>query len=118
MFTQIISTVSMKELLPLKEVLDVVKYAVGLGADSNTIHFKTAVWEDNDSCCILANLDPGRSTSRTKFFAIKFHWFRSHLKPNHIEVRRIDSCMQKADILKKRLGKMKFKEIRMLLCGC
>ena len=108
---------SMKELLPLKEVLDVVKYAVGMGKENNIIHFKTTVWEDNDACRILANLEPGRGTSRTKFFAIKLHWFRSYLKPNHIEVRRINSCEQKADILTKGLGKQKFEEIRKLLCG-
>ena len=109
---------SMKELLPLKEVLDIVKFAVGMGGDKNVIYFKISVWEDNDACRILANLEPGRSTSRTKFFAIKLHWFRFHLKPRIIEVKRIDSCMQKADILiTKGLGKSKFEEIRLLLCG-
>ena len=107
---------SMKELLPLKEVLDIVKYAVGMGSDNSIVHFKITVWEDNDACRILANLDPGRGTSRTKFFAIKLHWFRSHLKPNNIEVKKIDSCEQKADILIKGLGKKKFETIRMLLC--
>ena len=108
---------AMKELLPLKEVLIIVKFLVGMGAENNTVYFKTTVWEDNDACRILANLEPGRSTSRTKFFAIKLHWFRSHLKPNKIEVKRIDSCMQKADILTKGLSKQKFEEIRLLLCG-
>ena len=108
---------AMKELLPLKEVLDVVRFAVGMGGENKIIYFKTTVWEDNDACRMLANLEPGRSTSRTKFFAIKLHWFRSHLKPKQIEVKRIDSCEQKADILTKGLGKQKFEEIRLLLCG-
>ena len=108
---------AMKELLQFKEVLNVVKFAVGIGRENNTIYFKTTVWEDNDACRILENLEPGRSTSRTKFFAVKLHWFRSHLKPKHIEVKRIDSCQQKADLLTKRLGKLKFEQIRMLLCG-
>ena len=102
---------AMKELLPLKEVLDVVKYSVGMGTENNVIYFKTTVWENNDACRILANLEPRRATSRTKFFAIKLHWFRSHLKPNKIEVKRIDLCNQKADILTKGLGKQKFEEI-------
>ena len=51
---------SMKELLPSKEVLDVVKYAVEMGTENSVIHFKTTVWEDNDACCILANLEPGK----------------------------------------------------------
>ena len=107
----------MKELLPLKKVLDVVKFSVGRGGESNAIYFKTTVWEENDACRILANLEPGRATSRTKFFAIKLHWFRSHLKPKSTDVKRIDLCMQKVDILTKGLGKSKFEEIRLLLCG-
>ena len=108
---------SMKELLPLKEVLDVVKFSVGMRGESNAIYYKTTVWESNGACRILENLEPGRATSRTKFFAIKLHWFRSHLKPKFIEVKRIDSCMQKANMLTKGLGKSKFEEIRLLLCG-
>lgn len=68
----VLSTV-MKELLPLKEVLDVVKYAVEMRNENNVIYFKTTVWEDNDACIILANLEPGRLTSRTKKFTIKLH---------------------------------------------
>ena len=108
---------AMKEVIPFKEVLNVVKFAVGMGSDNNIIYFRTTVWEDNDACRILANLEPGRSTSRTKFFAVKLHWFRSHLKPKQIEVKRIDSCDQKADLLTKGLGKLKFEQIRKLLCG-
>ena len=48
-----------------------VKYAVGMGSENSVIHFKTTVWEDNDACRILANLEPGRGTSRTKFFCYK-----------------------------------------------
>ena len=107
----------LKQLLLLKEVWDVVMFSVGMEGESNAIYFKTTVWEDNDACRILANLEPGRATSRTKFFAIKLHWFRSHLKPKRIEVKRIDSSIQKADILTKGLGKYKFEEIRFLLCG-
>ena len=94
-----------------------VNYTVGMGSENSVIHFKTTVWEDNDACRILANLEPGRETSRTKFFAIKLYQFRSHLKSNHIEVKQIDSCQQKADILTKGLGKLKFEQIRKLLCG-
>ena len=102
---------AMKELLPFKEVLNVVKFAVGIGRENNTIYFKTTVWEDNDAYIILANLEPGRSTSRTKFFEVKLHWFRPHLKTNQIEVKRIDSSQQKADLLTKGLGKVNFEEI-------
>ena len=49
---------SMREMLPLREVLHTVKYAVEMGSGDSVIHFKTTVWEDNDACRILANLEP------------------------------------------------------------
>jgi hypothetical protein len=65
----------------------------------------------------LANMEPGRATPRLKHYAIKYHWFRSHLKPKHIEILKIDTKLQRADILTKGLTKDKFESIRKLLCG-
>lgn len=117
MSEHMVLSTSMKELLPLREVLDIIKYAVDMGSGNSSVYFKTTVWEDSDAYYILSNLEPGRGTSRNKFFAVKLHWFRSHLKPNHIEVKRIDSCEQKADTLTKGLSKTKFEQIRKFLCG-
>lgn len=44
-------------------------------------------------------------------------WFRSHLKPNEVEIKKIKSEDQKADILTKGLQTDKFRAIRKLLCG-
>jgi hypothetical protein len=91
----------------------------GIGLDSdNVASFRTTpVWEDNSGALQLANMEPGRITPRSKHYAIKYHWFRSHLKPNHIKVHKIASSHQKADILTKGLTKDKFESIRKLLCG-
>ena len=90
----------------------------GVGIDNNFLtQFKTTVWEDNNGCLILANMEPGRNTPRSKHYAIKQHWFRSHLEPGVIEIKKIDTTEQKADILTKGMGREKFKEIRLLLCG-
>ncbi len=85
--------------------------------DEKMTNFKTTVWEENQGCLTLANMDVGRHTPRSKHYAIKQHWFRSHLKPNKIVIDKIESSKQKADILTKGLGPNKFKEIRRLLCG-
>jgi hypothetical protein len=65
----------------------------------------------------LANLEPGRTTPRSKFYAIKFHWFRSWLKPKEIEIQYIDTKQQKADILTKSLTVSEFLRARKLTCG-
>jgi hypothetical protein len=48
--------------------------------------FKATVHKDNQGAIILANLEPGRHTPRSKFYALRLHWFRSWLKPNQIEI--------------------------------
>jgi hypothetical protein len=106
----------MRDLLPFKRLFLAVSRGVGLGDKVETT-FKTTVWEDNSGALTLANLEPGRMTPRSKHYAVKYHWFRSHLKPNSVEVLKIDTSLQKADIFTKGLRTEKFESIRKLLCG-
>ena len=107
---------AMKEVLPLQDLLKVMKKGVGLPEDFETT-FMTTVWEDNIGALTLANLDPGQSTPRSKFYDIKVHWFREHLGPRRITVKKIDTKDQKADIFTKPLVPVLFKRLRKLLCG-
>jgi hypothetical protein len=109
-------SLSMRELLPFKRLFLAVSRGIGLGDDVTTT-FKTTVWEDNNGALSLANMEPGRMTPRSKHYAVKYHWFRSHLAPNSVEVQKIDTTLQKADIFTKGLRKEKFWIIRKLLCG-
>jgi hypothetical protein len=61
--------------------------------------FKATVHKDNQGAIILANLEPGRHTPRSKFYALRLHWFRSWLKPNQIEIIFISTKLQKVDYL-------------------
>ena len=79
--------------------------------------YKTTVHEDNAGAMTLANMDPGRMRPRSKHYAVKYHWFREHLKPNQVEVHKIGTDFQKADILTKGLTTVKFKTMRRLLCN-
>jgi hypothetical protein len=89
---------------------------MGLSKDQLT-SFKTTVWEDNMGALTLANMEPGRMTPRSKFYAIRYHCFRSKLKPNKIVVEKIDTKEQRADILTKGLPQATFEHVRKLLCG-
>ena len=106
----------MRSVLPLQRLFRGTARGLGLMREQTTT-FRTSVWEDNQGAHNLGNMEPGRITPRSKHYAIKFHWFRSHLKPNQVEVRKIDTNEQKADILTKGLRTDKFREIRKLLCG-
>ena len=81
------------------------------------VTFKTTVHEDNQGALALANLEPGRNTPRSKFYALKYHWFRSWLKPKEIELQYIDTKDQKADMFTKSLGTAEFRRARQLTCG-
>ena len=109
-------SMAMRDLLPFKRLFLAVARAVGLAKDVFT-KFNTTVWEDNNGALALAKLEAGRMTPRSKHYAVKYHWFRSHLAPNSVEVEKIATDEQKADIFTKGLTWEKFREIRRLLCG-
>lgn len=109
-------SMAMKDLLPLMRTVKEVAQGVGISQEQIT-SIKTTVWEDNVGALTLANLEPGRMTPRSKFYAIKYHWFRSKLKPNKIKVSKIDTSKQKADIFTKPMRTDPFKSIRKILCG-
>ena len=109
---------AMREVIPLRDLVKVVAKASGLEEDCAT-DFKVIVWEDNDGCWTLANMDPGQHTPRSKFYDCKVHWFRSHLKDgtDRIRVEKIDTKEQLADIFTKPLPKAVFEYLRKKMMG-
>ena len=53
------------------------------------ITFKATVHEENQGSVILAQLEAGRHTPRSKFYAQKLHWFRLWLKLKQIKIQFI-----------------------------
>ena len=109
-------SLAMKSVILLQDLLRIIGKGVGMTNEQLTT-FKTTVWEDNVGALTLANMEPGRVTPRSKFYAIKYHWFRSHLKPNKITVEKIATDQQRADIFTKGLTHGIFQNIHKLLCG-
>ena len=64
----------------------------------------------------LANLDPGQSTPRSKFYDSKVHWFRSHLSSSML-VRKVDAKEQLGDLFTKPLARDAFQCLRGQLMG-
>jgi hypothetical protein len=64
----------MREVVPLQMLLEFL--AKTLGYDRDVIsNIKVTVHKDNAASLKLANLPPGQFTLRTKFYAVKVHWF-------------------------------------------
>ena len=92
--------------------------ANGFGINPNCLtKFQTTAWEDNAGALALAKLDPGQHTARSKFFDSKVHWFRSMLKPNEIEVEKVESELNLADAFTKPLPRDQFEFLRKKLIG-
>ena len=74
------------------------------------------VWEDNTGTQNLANSKGPLMTARTKHIGIKYHWFRSMIG-EEIEILRIDTKEQRADIFTKGLTRFNFEQIRKRVMG-
>ena len=109
-------SMAMRSALPLLEVCKSVIKGFNVN-NEKLMTFRTTVHEDNQGALKLAQMEPGRHTPRSKFYAIKLHWFRSKLQPNAIELKYIKSEDQKADFLTKSLSVAAFERNRKLSCG-
>ena len=81
---------------------------------------KSDVFEDNNGALTLATLPC--ITPQSKFFAVKLHFFKEHVKteanPNgHIHIQKIDTKDQLADVFTKGLVEEKFRPLRDRLMG-
>ena len=59
--------------------------------DFKTVSKVSKFWEDNVGTQNLANSKGPLMTSRTKHVGIKYHWFRSQIQPDYIDMLQIDT---------------------------
>jgi hypothetical protein len=106
-------SMAMKVLLPLRELFKSLSKALKISRDE--VAKVCAVWEDNDAALKLATLQFPNMTPRTKHIGIKYHWFKEHIVEGEIEVRSIDTKVQKADIFTKGLDRREFESKQKML---
>ena len=107
---------AMRDVIPLRRLTMELCKCLDLPEVEITNICKTQVFEDNEGALKLSQMEPGRMTPRSKFYGVKYHWFRSQLKPNEIIMRPIRSALQRADFLTKSLREALFKTNRELTC--
>ncbi len=116
-----------RELLPLRRVLnDILQYTfIHLPSTTNdTISSSTfhsvlppsQIFEDNNACIVLATSE-GNFKPRTKHISLKFHHFKDQIVNGTLQVIKVDSAQNWADIFTKPLGRIKFEDLRRLLMG-
>jgi hypothetical protein len=109
-------SMAMRDLLPLKNLLKEIMGKIGIEG-SAIAKFRTMLWEDNLGALRLARLEPGRMTPRSKHYGVKYHWFRTKLKPNDVEMSPVASAEQHADFMTKYLTTQAFMDNRKLTMG-
>ena len=75
----------------------------------------SSVFEDNNGALILATVP--RMTPRSKHIAVPYHFFREHVAKGTIQIFKVASDRNKADLFTKGLERVKFQSLRALLMG-
>jgi hypothetical protein len=109
-------SMALRAAIPLLDVTTSINNGLNF-TSKKLLTFKATVHEDNMGALRLAHLEPGQNTPRSKFYALKLHWFRSWLKPRQIEIVHCPTKDQKADYLTKALGPTLFEACRLLSMG-
>jgi hypothetical protein len=119
-----------REILPLCRILqDIITFSfINLSSSTHipdNIHsnkFTTIpipaskVYEDNNACIILATTETN-SKPRTKHISLKYHNFHDQIKTGSLQIVKVDTHSNWADIFTKPLGKQKFETLRRLIMG-
>ena len=110
---------SMRELLPLKRLVKTIATIV-TGDDDVVVTTKSDVFEDNNGALTVATMP--KITPQSKFFAVKLHFFKEHVRTDanpdgEVVIHKIETDKQLADIMTKGLVEDKFVPLRDRLMG-
>ncbi len=110
---------SMHEMLPLKTLVKTVAKVV-TGKDNVELVTHSDVFEDNAGALQLATMP--RITPQSKFFAVKYHFFREHVKTlenpdGAVHIQKIASKENIADLMTKGVVEATFEPLRDRLMG-
>ena len=83
--------------------------------DMSDVSLVCKAWEDNAGTENLANIKGPLMNRQTKHIGMKYHWFIPRIKAKEIEVLRIDTKQQKANMFTKGVTKFNFEQIRKLV---
>jgi hypothetical protein len=125
-------SISMRNLIPIREILKEVMIIVFDKAPSISYHShskafddtvgstdhvipQSTVFEDNDACLKFARMP--KLTLRTKHIGIPYHWFRTQVERLEIHIERIGTKDQLADQFTKGLTVDAFRQARKSLMG-
>jgi len=107
---------AIRAVLPIIQVVRVANAVVSPSSSVKTVfHNSCIVFEDNNGALVLATTQ--RTTSRTKYFNVKWHFFWQYVKNGTVQIEPISTTDQLADYLTKGLTREIFERIRKAVQG-
>ena len=106
---------SCRELLPLQNLTKELAQVLHV-SEGGKAAIRCTIYEDNEPCLKLANMEVGHITNRSKHIVVRFHWFREHVGINWV-IKSISTHDQLADIFTKSLTRDTFEKLRKLVMG-
>ena len=110
-------SMAMRDLLPMRELLKEIGSALGQEV-KQVSEMRSTVFEDNTGCLSLVNTP--RMSTRNKYLALKYHWFRSKIgtgPDQGVIAVHVDTKKQLADGFTKGLPEAQFIVLRKMLMG-
>jgi len=105
---------ALREVIPLMELLkEMGNNNIKLVADATAL--KCTVFEDNSGALEMARVPKMRP--RTKYIAVKYHHFRSHVTNGTIKLVKVPTGEQLADVFTKGLTMEQFTQLRQKIVG-
>jgi hypothetical protein len=105
---------SCRQLIPLRAILAELLANLNISTPL-TVRSKSNVYEDNNGALALARLP--HLTPRSKHIGVAYHFFRDHVRSGDLDVIKIDTHAQLADICTKGLAEGPYKQIHALVMG-
>jgi hypothetical protein len=90
---------AMRDLIPITNTLNDICNKLNIEREQESKIVR--VFEDNEGAMKLANSPLPKVTPQSKHFAVKYHWFRERLDELGVQIKRVDTTLQKADIFTK-----------------
>jgi hypothetical protein len=110
---------SLRDLVPIREILFDLVGTLNIGID---IPIMTPSKNFEDNAAALQSTNFGKLLPQNKHIVSKYLWFRSHIQSDSnpdgwLQIEKVDTHNQAADIFTKNLQHEKFVKARRILCG-
>ena len=90
---------ALRETILITHFLKEISLVIGISDCNKTM--KCIVFKDNNE--VLELVKSSKIRFHTKYFAIKYHYFYTHIQNSNIMIEKVDTAEQEADFLTKSL---------------